>query len=196
MNKYENGKIYKIEAINGDEGDIYIGSTTEKYLSNRMGKHRNNYKNRKNATKPSIVTAFKLFDKYGIDNCVITLLEIVSCQCIEELLAKERIHIQSLNCVNRIVPLRTYKEWCQDNKEDIKEKAKIYNEVNKEKLIKNRKDHYANNKDQHKKKYLKRREETLSKTFVCDCGAECWSMNKNRHIKTKKHQDFLMSQSK
>ena len=31
MVNYSEGKIYKIEAINGD-GEIYIGSTTKKHL--------------------------------------------------------------------------------------------------------------------------------------------------------------------
>ena len=42
---YKNGKIYKIEPIcEHDEGEIYIGSTTKQYLSQRMTAHRNGYK--------------------------------------------------------------------------------------------------------------------------------------------------------
>ena len=42
---YSKGKIYKIEPIcDHDEGDIYIGSTTKEYLSQRMTLHRNDYK--------------------------------------------------------------------------------------------------------------------------------------------------------
>ena len=41
---YKNGKIYKITAnINEEEGDIYIGSTTQA-LSKRYEKHRSGYK--------------------------------------------------------------------------------------------------------------------------------------------------------
>ena len=48
-NKYNNSKIYKIEPVcDYDEGDIYIGSTTQKYLSNRMQQHRKDYKRWKN----------------------------------------------------------------------------------------------------------------------------------------------------
>jgi hypothetical protein len=36
-NKYNNSKIYKIKPIcDYEEGDIYIGSTTKKYLCERM----------------------------------------------------------------------------------------------------------------------------------------------------------------
>ena len=38
MVNYNNGKIYKIEPVNGEEGDIYIGSTTKEYLSSQRKK--------------------------------------------------------------------------------------------------------------------------------------------------------------
>ena len=41
--KDNNGKIYKIEPINGEEGDIYIGSTTKERLSQRMTAHKGDY---------------------------------------------------------------------------------------------------------------------------------------------------------
>ena len=43
-NKYSSSKIYKIEPIcEFEEGEIYIGSTCEKHLSNRMSGHRCTY---------------------------------------------------------------------------------------------------------------------------------------------------------
>jgi hypothetical protein len=44
MTNYNNGKIYKIEPLNGEDGDIYIGSTTKKLLCQRMASHRYDYK--------------------------------------------------------------------------------------------------------------------------------------------------------
>ena len=44
MINYNNGKIYKIEPINGEDGDIYIGSTTKEFLSQRLATHRGEYK--------------------------------------------------------------------------------------------------------------------------------------------------------
>ena len=45
MVNYGNGKIYKIEPIcDHDEGEVYIGSTTKDYLSQRMDTHRADYK--------------------------------------------------------------------------------------------------------------------------------------------------------
>ena len=52
MVNYSNGKIYKIEPIcEHDEGDVYIGSTTKMYLSDRMFGHRDNYRKYKNGYK-------------------------------------------------------------------------------------------------------------------------------------------------
>ena len=204
MNKYENGKIYKIEAINGEEGDIYIGSTTQKYLCNRMVKHRSTYK-QYNKDKKSRIRSYDLFDKYGVDNCVITLIEIVSCQCKEELKARERYYIQSLKCVNKNIPLRSAIEYYQDNKEAVdnyrkewrsnnKEKTKTYREDNKDKLQQNRKLYYEENNEKIKQKrkvYYQTTKSKDSETFVCECGSKCWVIRKNRHFQSKKHQDFI-----
>ena len=42
MVNYANSKVYKIWSPQGDK--IYIGSTTKIYLSQRMDKHRSDYK--------------------------------------------------------------------------------------------------------------------------------------------------------
>ncbi len=76
MISYNNWKIYKIECASDDEGDIYIGSTTKKHLSQRMASHKSQYRNWK-LGKIRKVTAFDIFDKYGLDNCKLVLLESV-----------------------------------------------------------------------------------------------------------------------
>jgi hypothetical protein len=76
-NKYSRGKIYKLvpKIINENEEQlIYIGSTTEKYLSNRLGKHKSQYKLYKIAKIKNKYTSYKLFDKYSIDNVDIILI--------------------------------------------------------------------------------------------------------------------------
>ena len=71
MNKYHNGKIYKIVDVGYNK--CYVGSTTEK-LSMRMVRHRSDYKRYKNG-KINKITSFDLFDTYGIENCKIELVE-------------------------------------------------------------------------------------------------------------------------
>jgi hypothetical protein len=87
MANYQNGKIYKIEALNGEEGDVYIGSTCKQYLSQRMDKHRTSFKLWKEG-KVNNVTSYNLFDKYGVENCNIILLETFPCTSHDELFAR------------------------------------------------------------------------------------------------------------
>ena len=95
MVNYENGKIYKIEPIcDHDEQDIYIGSTTKKYLSDRMCEHRADYKRYSKTRKKT--TSFILFDKYGVENCKIILLENYACTSKNELVAQEAEHIKNM----------------------------------------------------------------------------------------------------
>ncbi len=110
MVNYSNGKVYKIEPIvEHDDGDIYIGSTTKTYLSQRMDTHRGDYKRYKEG-RHHFITVYKLFNKYGVENCKIVLLE--SCQNIttkDELLSREHYYIKTLKCVNKSRRSETYK---------------------------------------------------------------------------------------
>ena len=101
---YSKGKVYKIEPICvHEEGEIYIGSTTKDYLSQRMVMHRSNFKEWEQGKRP-LTTSFNLFDKYGIKNCQIILLESVNAKNCNELEAREAHYIQSLKCVNKNIP--------------------------------------------------------------------------------------------
>ena len=169
MTNYNNGKIYKIEALNGDDGDIYIGSTTKQYLSQRISNHRYHYKKRK-MQKFNNCTSFKVFDKYGVDNCKITLLETVNVNSKDELLSRESHYIKKLNCVNKYVPNRTLKEYYEENKDEILVKKKTYYDKNVNEIL--------------EKKQIK---------FSCECGSICTNTHKTRHNKTKKHIEYLNS---
>lgn len=116
---YKNGKIYKITSDSTDK--IYIGSTCQP-LYKRIGKHKNNYKNFINGIYHK-TTSFELI-KLG--DAIITLIEDFPCERKEQLLARERYHIE-LNksiCINKFIPTRTYKEYYQDNNEKIAEYRK------------------------------------------------------------------------
>jgi adenylate kinase family enzyme len=161
MVNYANGKIYKIEPLmDHDEGDIYIGSTTKNLLCQRMDKHRSDYKRWKNGINHKL-TSFNIFDKYGLENCVITLLETVNANSKDELHTRERYYIQSLKCVNKNIPMRTIKEYYENNKEDLLEQNKQYCKDNKEVISEQRKQHYENNKEQFKQYYKDNKEKIL-----------------------------------
>ena len=131
---YNNGKIYKIEpTCEHDEGDIYIGSTTM-LLTQRMASHRCEYKKGKNGSHHKL-TSFDIFDKYGLDNVKIILLESVNANTIVELLEREAYYIKEFKCVNKNIPTRTIKEWQNANRDKIKQHQKKYNEKQKIKKL-------------------------------------------------------------
>ncbi len=207
MVNYNNGKIYKIEPkCEHSEGDIYIGSTTKQYLSQRMDSHRRLYKQWKNENNPKHTRSYDLFDKYGLENCEIILIENVNCDSKEELHRREAFHIKSNKCVNVVIPLRTEKEYYEEHKQrkfalnkmryqenaEVREKVKLsgkaYRDANKE-LIKERKRLYREkNKDKIKAKQ--------SLTYVCECGKELTKAKKNRHEQTKRHQELMKQNEK
>ena len=146
MPNYQNGKVYKIVS-NTDDDICYIGSTTKKYLSQRMSEHRCEYKNWKNG-KCNKIMVYDLFETYQIKNCRIELLELVPCNSKDELTKKEGEYIRALNCVNKVIPDRIIdmKEYREQNKD----KNKLYREQNKDKIREQTKLYREQNKDKKK----------------------------------------------
>ena len=181
MVNYSNSKIYKIQRVGGDS-EIYIGSTTKDYLSQRMDKHRSNYRCWKRDNK-RFVNAFRIFDLYGVENCEIVLLENVDCKSKDELRAREGYYIQNNVCVNKLVAGRSVKEsnkhHYETNKEKCLKRAKKYREKNKEAIKEKKKLYREKNKEKLKLKQ--------SEKCICECGCEYTKQHKSRHIKTAKH---------
>lgn len=143
MKDYTKGKIYKIVSDSTD--DIYIGSTIQT-LSQRLTKHRGDYKQWKKGNY-GYNRSFSLIERGDYH---IILLEPFPCNNQEELTARERWYIDNNKCLNKIKPGRTKKEWSQDNKEKIKEQQKKYHQDNKEKRNKQSKEYRENNKEKMK----------------------------------------------
>jgi len=136
MPDYSKGKIYMIEPIcEYETGDIYIGSTTRP-LSERMNEHRSCFKiNKKNSVN-------KIFEKYGLVNCKIVLIENYSCLNVEELRQKEGEHQRLMKCINKKTECQTDKEYLLKNADKIKEQRREYYLKNKEVINKNRHQYY------------------------------------------------------
>ncbi len=164
MDKKET-KIYKIWSSKGDK--IYIGSTIENYLCQRMGKHRASYKLYNKGKLRYYMSSFILFNEYGIDNCNIELIESKECNNKDEKNKLEGHYIRTLECVNKTIAGRTQKQYKEDNKDKIKEKNKEYNENNKEKI-----------------------KEKRQTKFICECGSVICLGDKIKHLKTNKHINF------
>jgi hypothetical protein len=169
MRNYKNGKIYAIKSYQTDE--VYIGSTCEKYLTNRLKSHRQNYKAWQ-AGKNNFVSSFLIIDNYP--DYYIELIENCPCDNIEELSKRERYWIQSgdYKVVNTRIPGRTIYEWRKDNKEKISEKGKIYQQKNKDKIEKRR-----------------------SIKITCVCGREMRRDNLTTHLKSPIHTRTLLKKN-
>ena len=102
-----NGKIYKIQNIGGDE--IFIASTNKKYLSQRMDTTRRDFKKWKKG-EHALVRCFDIFQRFGVENCVIILLEAYPCESKEALKAREAYYIINNICVNKNIPNRNHKD--------------------------------------------------------------------------------------
>ena len=122
MPDYQQAKIYKI--WDSSYTECYVGSTIQE-LSVRMAEHRRKYKSFLDGKAKRVDTsAFKLFDKYGLENCRIVLEELFPSNNKMELVKREGEHIRNSNCVNRCIAGRSHKEYCEENKEYIAERQK------------------------------------------------------------------------
>jgi hypothetical protein len=87
MNRYHNGKIYKL--VNTVDNRIYIGSTATE-LSKRLYKHKtmaHKYPERK---------VYKALNTIGWENVRIIQIEAFRCETKQELIAREQYHIDLL----------------------------------------------------------------------------------------------------
>lgn len=166
-NNYSRGKIYKICC--NKTGNIYIGSTTETTLARRLVGHRCNFKKWKDK-KIKYITSFQILEG---NDYYIELLEVYPCNIKEELLARERYYIQSIECVNKYKNLNM-------TKEDLKETMKEYNEKNKEKIKEQKKEYYEKNKDKIEK-YKKNWGEKI--VYCPNCNKEMRRDSISKHLK-------------
>ena len=156
MVNYANGKIYRI--ICNVTGKQYIGSTTRP-LSERLNGHKKDLnKFLKGNKKGNGCTSFEILNG---GNYNIILIENVECKSKEELLSRERYYIESMTCVNKIIPLRTDIEYRNDNKDKIQLYHKTYYENNKEKYLNQQALYRLNNSDKIKQR-IKNNKENIS----------------------------------
>ncbi len=166
MNKYNNGKIYKI--IDNTNNNIYIGSTIQD-LNKRLNHHKCCY-NKKNNNSVNIIIKN---NDYKIE-----LIENYSCNNKKELLEREGHYIRNTEyCINKVQPGIDRKETIKKSNEKRKEEIKNWHYENKEKV------------KEYKKKYENKKLRLIK--VKCDCGLLIAKCNLNRHKKSKKHINFL-----
>ena len=194
---YQLGKLYKLVSKQTEKS--YIGSTCEKYLSNRLKGHKAKYTrfmkiNSKGFQKSRIdyVTSFELM-KY--DDVQIILLENYPCNNKEELHKRERYWIEQHReiAVNKVLPTQTdteyHKKYKEEHRQEIKEKNKVYYSENKELFREKKKIYRATHKEQEKQYRESRKEER--KEYITKYNEENKEM-----IKRQQQLKYIASQMK
>ena len=175
MPDYAKSKIYTIKCKT-DETLIYVGSTTQQYLSRRWAGHKNR------SVKHPNMLIYKTINNNWCD-WYIELYESFPCETKEQLLKKEGEIIKLIGNLNSQISGRTKQEYRSETKDIKKETDKKYYENNKEKIKKKvdeyRLSHYETIKDRKNNTYI-----------VCSCGCKINKNNQSQHLKTKKHQSI------
>jgi hypothetical protein len=192
---YSNTSIYKLCCKDLNITELYVGSTTD--MRRRKNQHKTTCNNETSKFYNFKVNQF-IRNNGGWDNW--DMIEVEKYNAIDGNDAKkrERYYIETLKAtLNVIIPTRTYKEWCEENKEIINKKQKEYNEKNKESIREQRKEYHKNNKEkllEYKKEYRKENKEILlekqKEKITCECGSLIRKNDLAKHKKTKKHINY------
>jgi hypothetical protein len=177
MTDYSKGKIYKI--VDNTTGNIYIGSTT-KELNERLSGHYYDYKKCLAGKETGYVTSFEIL-KNG--DYYIELIEDCPSHNRSELEERERYYIENNKCVNKTIPGRTDREYCEARRDIKRAYDKEYYDAKRETLLNNAKQYYELNKDKIRK--------TKYSLCYCPCGYQFTRSNYRRHIKSKHHFAYL-----
>jgi hypothetical protein len=171
QNKYNNACIYMIKCKDESIKEVYIGSTCN--FNQRKALHKYHCNNQNCIQFQYFIYQF-IRQNNGWDNFEMMKIEQVVCETKKELESVERKHIEKYNSrLNKYIPNQTRKERYQSD--DVKQ------------IINQRNNSYY---QKHKDNILEKRKEKI----ICDCGHTYTKSNKARHMKTKKHLQYLESQ--
>ena len=148
--------------------------------------------------KKNLERSHLLFDEFGIENCLIILVEQYPCNSREELLRKEGEHIKNTECVNKYVAGRTVAEYESENKEQRRANSrasmKKQYERNPDKFIHRAKDYYKSHIEEISQKDKARYEankdsvlKRMSEKMICECGVTYTHGHRARHQRTQRH---------
>jgi CDGSH-type Zn-finger protein len=209
---YQKTIIYKIVCDDLNITDTYVGSTTN--FANRKSSHKKNCTNEKSNNHHLKVYKF-IRENGGFSNWSMIEIEKYPCDDVNEATKRERFYYEQLNSsLNTQIPLQSPAEWrikfkeeialrrkvyLKKNKEEIALKQKEYNEINKEELAIKKREYYTLNKEdfrerskEYKEKNKEKIQEKKKETILCDCGENVNKDHKNRHLKTKRHNDLIL----
>ena len=195
--------IYKL--YKQDCPDFYIGSTFD--FKKRQSYHKSDCNNVNSPKYNYRVYEFiRSNGGYDLWNYEILQQFTNDIKVKDELHYIERAYIELLNStLNRDIPMRTRKEYLQDNKEAIREHQRQYRQDNKEAIREHQIQYYQDNKEElleyqkqyrqdnkdRLEQYEESRKEYRHQKFNCECGGRYIRGSKAKHFKTRKHQNFI-----
>jgi len=124
--------------------------------------------------KGSYNTSCKAYNIIKRNNYQEEIVEEYPCDNKIELETRERWWIENNLCVNKVIPTQTKSEYYESNKEKKIEDQKQY-----------QKDNYETSRSSIKK--------WQEEEMICECGKKIQRQSLYRHIKSKKHQDFILN---
>ena len=159
---------YKIVSKDENIKDCYVGKTRN--FKRRVIQHKSDCYNENYKAYNLKVYEF-IRENGGINN--FNFIEIEKNEYNDKDSAiRERYWIEELNAnLNSLIPSRTDKEYNENNKEIINEKHKEYRENNIEIL-----------------------NQKAKKKISCECCCEIRKDYLSRHLKSKKHQEYLLNE--
>ena len=191
----DNGKIYKL--INTENDKIYIGSSNNQYLSQRMNLHNQICKDTSGRRNSKLYIFMR---EIGIEKFKIELIEKYVCETKQQLVEREQYWIEQLkpelNTI-RAIANPNYDKECRDKKERS-DRSKAFYHSHKEEVLEKMKEYREENKDKIKERKSKYREENKEKIkeeksiqITCDCGCIVSKGHLSRHNKSIKHLKYL-----
>lgn len=193
---YSKGLIYKIVCKDLEVKDLYVGSTTD--LCRRRYEHKKNCTH--SCSKHHHLFVYRFIREHGDwDNWDVILVELYPCGTKEQLLARERHHIEQLGAtLNKNIPSRTPEQYREENSEVIAERAKQYRLKHQERLNAYDKQRYQEQREEkinwQKQYYVEHKEkirEKQKKQVDCECGGKYVYGAKARHFDSAVHLRYL-----
>ena len=188
---YNNAKIYKL--CSDVDDCFYIGSTCNS-LAKRLSHHKYD------ASRRAEIKVYKHFNRIGLGEMKIILIEKCDVNDKDELLRVEDRHIKdnikNPNCLNSWRAKRSFAEWKEEerdaylerkrkfyqrHKDEILEKHKEYREKNRDSMVDYLKEYYAQNKES-----LLEKQRQKIQCPICQCEVRRYAFK--RHERTPKHK--------
>ena len=174
---YSKTLIYKIVCKDLNIKDCYVGNTTN--FRQRKSAHKSICNNEN--SKYYNINIYKFIRENGEwDNWNMLEIKKYPCNDKREAEAEERKYYEELNAnLNSRNPFTT--------KDERKEQKKNYYQENKNHISNNQKNYKEENKDK-----IKEQKEKWNIKIECECGGKYTKSHKARHLKSKKHQNYII----